>query len=384
MTTGTSPTARAVNAFTQRYGRMPEVVASSPGRVNLIGEHTDYNGGDVLPMAIAHRTYVAAAQSRTDKTRALSLGAGAEGIFDASAPIKSDDWWDYVASVLWAFTKRGITVPQFDFAIASDVPMGAGLGSSGALGVAVASAINALVDAPLDVRGIAEVANEGERGFVGVSSGIMDQFASAFGREGHAILVHCDSREVEYVPFRDHVLIMDTGVRRELRFGGYNVRQRECTAALLWMRAAGVPASSLAMAPADVFTRVPFGEPLGSRARHVIEEQARVTEAVSALRKTGHLPGALLKASHESLRDLYECSCPELDFVVSGIAEYPGISGARLTGAGWGGCAIAVSEDLAALQTASNAVAERYKKQFGLRGEMWLSRASSGIQIENM
>jgi len=384
VTAGTSTTARAVNAFTQRFGRMPDLVASSPGRVNLIGEHTDYNGGDVLPMAIAQRTYVAATTSSSGKSRAISLSAGAEGIFDASAPLKTGDWWDYVAGVLWAFTKRGIAVPQCDFAIVSDVPMGAGLGSSGALGVAVATAINALVDAPLDARGIAEVANEGERGFVGVSSGIMDQFASAFGREGHAILVHCDTREVEYVPFSDHVLIMDTGVRRELRFGGYNVRQRECNTALAWMRAAGVPASSLAMAPADVFKRVPFGEPLGSRARHVIEEQARVTEAVVALRKTGHLPGALLKASHESLRDLYECSCPELDFVVSAIAEYPGVNGARLTGAGWGGCAIAVSEDLASLETASSAVAQRYTKQFGLRCEMWLSKASSGIQVETV
>ncbi len=383
MTTGTSTPMRAANAFRQRYGRTPDLVASAPGRVNLIGEHTDYNGGDVLPIAIAQRTYVAATRSSLGKSRARSLGAGAEGIFDANAPMKTGDWWDYVAGVLWAFTKRGVAVPQFDFAIASDVPMGAGLGSSGALGVATATAINALVGSPLDARGIAEVASEGERGFVGIASGIMDQFASAFGREGHAILVHCDLREVEYVPFNDHVLIIDTGVRRELRFGAYNERQRECTMALAWMRAAGVPAESLAMAPADVFKRVPFGEPLGSRARHVIEEQARVRETVAALRATGHVPGALLRASHESLRLLYDCSCPELDWVVSAIEEYPGIIGARLTGAGWGGCAIAVGDDPVALRLAADAVVPRYAQQFGQACDVWLSRASAGIQVES-
>ncbi|MGH7710352.1 MAG: galactokinase [Gemmatimonadaceae bacterium] len=386
MTTGVHTAMRAANAFKQRYGRMPDVVASAPGRVNLIGEHTDYNGGDVLPIAIAQRTYVAAMRSSSGKSRARSLGAGAEGIFDAQAPEKIGDWWDYVAGVLWAFGRRGTVLPQFDFAIASDVPQGAGLGSSGALGVAVAAAINALIGSSFDPRTIAEIAQEGEHGFVGIPSGIMDQFASALAREGHALLVHCDSHTIEHVPFGDHVLVIDTGVRRELRDGAYSVRQRECTTALMWMRAAGVDAPSLALAPPDVFKRVPFGEPLGSRARHVIEEQARVAEAVAALRATGggHLPGNLLAASHESLRTLYDCSTPELDWIVSAIVEYPGVAGARLTGAGWGGCAIAVSEDPVALQRAADAIAPRYMNQFGRACDVWLTRASAGLLLERV
>jgi galactokinase len=375
---------RAATAFKQRYGRMPDLVASAPGRVNLIGEHTDYNGGDVLPIGISQRIHVAATRSTLGRSRARSAGAGAEGVFDAQAPLKTGDWWDYVAGVLWAFTQRGATLPQFDFAIASDVPQGAGLGSSGALGVAVATAVNALVGTKYDARTLAELAQQGECDFVGVASGIMDQFASALAREGHALLVHCDSQDAEYVPFDDHVLIIDSGVRRELRTGAFNERQRECASALAWMRAAGVQAPTLALAPPDVFRRVPFGEPLGSRARHVIEEQARVAEAVAALRATGHLPGNLLFASHESLRVLYDCSCPELDWIVTEIVEYPGVSGARLTGAGWGGCAIALSEDPAALQRAADALVPRYAKQFGQPCDAWLTRASAGALVERV
>ena len=384
MTTGTTGTARAASAFKQRYGRMPDLVASAPGRVNLIGEHTDYNGGDVLPIAISQRTYVGAMRSTLGKTRARSLGAGAEGIFDARAPEKTGDWWDHIAGVIWAFARRGIDVPQFDFVIASEVPMGAGLSSSAALEVAVATAINALTGSSLSPLQIAELAYDAEREFVGVACGIMDQFACALSREGNALLVHCDSRESEHVPFSDSVLILDSGVRRDLRLGAFNERQRQCTMALTWMRAAGVQAPSLAQAPPDVFKRVPFGEPLGSRARHVVEEQARVGEAVAALRATGHLPGNLLNASHESLRTLYECSCPEVDWLVQAAQEQAGVTGARLTGAGWGGCAIAVGADEAALREAAGDIAPRYAKEFGQPCDAWITTASGGMQIDRV
>ncbi len=384
MTTATTGTARAASAFQQRYGRMPGLVASAPGRVNLIGEHTDYNGGDVLPIAISQRTYVAALRSTLGKTRARSLGAGAEGIFDARAPEKTGDWWDYVVGVIWAFARRGIEVPQFDFVIASEVPMGAGLSSSAALEVAVATAIDALTGSSLSALQLAELAHEAEREFVGVACGVMDQFASALARDGHALLIHCDSRETEHVPFGDSVLILDSGVRRDLRLGAFNERQRQCTMALNWMRAAGVQVPSLALAPPDVFKRVPFGEPLGSRVRHVVEEQARVAEAVAALRATGHLPGELLNASHQSLRTLYECSCPELDWLVVAAQEQPGVTGARLTGAGWGGCAIAVSADEVALRQAAEVIAPRYAKQFSQPCDAWITGAGGGVQVERI
>ena len=162
MTLGTTTTMRAATAFKQRYGRMPDVVASAPGRVNLIGEHLDYNGGDVLPIAIGQRTHVAAMRSSLGKTRVRSLGAGAEGIFDGDNPTKSGDWWDYVAGVMWAFRRAGKPVPQFDLAIASDVPQSAGLSSSASLEVAVAAAINALIGAPFEDRKLAELAHQAE------------------------------------------------------------------------------------------------------------------------------------------------------------------------------------------------------------------------------
>ena len=362
---------------------MPDLVASAPGRVNLIGEHTDYNGGDVLPIAISDRTYVAAAHSTLGKTRARSSGAGAEAVIDARAPEKTGDWWDYMSGVMWAFARRGIELPQLDFVVASGVPMGAGLSSSAALEVASAAAINALIDGSFSPLQLAEIAYEAEREFVGVSCGVMDQFASALAREGHALLIHCDTRETEHVPFRDSVLILDSGVRRDLRSGAFNERQRECTMALNWMRAAGVQAPSLALAPADVFRRVPFGEPLGSRARHVIEEQMRVADAVAELRATGRLPGALLNASHESLRTLYECSTSQLDWLAMAVREQPGVTGARLTGAGWGGCVIAVGDE-DALRKAADVVAPRYTKQFDLECEAWTTKAGSGIHVERI
>lgn len=384
MTDGASGTARVTTAFRQRYGRMPDVVASAPGRVNLIGEHTDYNGGDVLPIAIEQRTYVAALRSSLGKSRARSSGAGAEGVFDAQAPTKTDDWWDYVSGVTWAFSRRGAVLPQIDFAIASDVPQSAGLSSSAALEVAVAAAINALIGSPFTTQNLAELAHEAERDFVGVSCGIMDQFASALAHEGHALLIHCDSGQTEEVQFAGHVLIVDSGVRRDLRDGALNQRQRECASALAWMRAAGVTAPSLAQAPGDVLKRVPFGEPLGSRVRHVIEEQARVAQAVAALRATGTLPAELLIASHESLRTLYDCSSPELDWIVEALSAQPGVAGARLTGAGWGGCAIALGTDADALRHAAATVMPRYAERFRHAGDVWLTRPSAGVQVERV
>lgn len=381
--TATGPS-RAASAFKQRFGRMPDLVASAPGRVNLIGEHTDYNGGDVLPIAIGQRTYVAAMRSTLGRSRARSLGAGAEAIFDARAPEKTGDWWDYLSGVIWALARRGVDMPQFDFLVASEVPMSAGLSSSAALEVAAAAAIDALVAASLSPVQLAEVAFEGEREFVGVACGVMDQFSSALARDAHALLIHCDTRETEQFPFADSVLILDSGVRRDLRSGAFNERQRECTMALNWMRAAGVEATALARAPGDVLRRVPFGEPLGSRVRHVIDEQARVAQAVAALRATGHLPGALLSASHESLRDFYQCSTPELDWLVRAAQEQPGITGARLTGAGWGGCVIAVSDDDETLRTAADTIAPRYMQQFGLTCEAWITKAGGGVLVDRV
>lgn len=382
--TSPAPVARVTDLFRQRFGRSPEVVASAPGRVNLIGEHTDYNGGDVLPIAIAQRTYVAAARSAAGRSRVRSLSAGAEGVFDALAAERTGDWWDYVAGVTWAFARAGVTLPQFDCVITSDVPQGAGLSSSASLAVAIAAAMNALSGAAFEAGRLARLAHEAEREFVGVACGIMDQFVCALGRDGFALLIHCDSGTTEYVPFADHVLILDTNVRRDLRAGDFNRRQRECATALTWMQAAGVTAPSLAHAPADVLDRIPFGEPLGSRVRHVLEEQTRVADVVGALRATGHIPGAVLNASHESLRTLYECSCSELDWLVAAISAQPGVAGARLTGAGWGGCAIAVGEDPAALKRAAEQIVPEYAREFGRSAQVWLTRASAGVGLQRV
>jgi galactokinase len=341
---------RAADAFHQQFGRAPDVVASAPGRVNVIGEHTDYTGGFVLPCAIDRRVAVAlgarppeqagdshavapeaggrAYAADLEETRALPRGGGQpEG-----------SWADYLRGVTWALGKAGVSLPMVDAAVAGDVPQGAGLSSSAALEAAAALALTALARHDLPRRDLARLCQQAENDFVGVHSGIMDQFASLLCTEGHALFLDCASLEAEAVPLALEpagltLLVVDTRVKRGLGATAYNERRASCerAAALL-----GLP--SLRQAQEADLARLTGEELL--RARHVVRENARVQQAVRALWASDFATlGRLMYASHASLRDDYAVSTPELDAIVACAQEGEAL-GARLTGAGFGGCAL--------------------------------------------
>ncbi len=324
---------KARGAYVERFGEEPQLVASAPGRVNLIGEHTDYNDGFVLPCAIGRRVAVAA-------------GRGEGGLYSAdfeeARPLgeKDSSWADYPRGVAWAMGEAGHEVGAFRAAFTGNVPLGSGLSSSAAIEAATALALDELCGFGLTGKDLAVLCQRAENGFVGVNSGIMDQYASLLCEAGTALLVDCRSLEAESVPLDLEaaglaLAVCDTRVERGLADTGYNDRRSTCERAA---RALGV--ESLRDAAEEDLDRL-SGEEL-SRARHVVSENARVLEAVEALRAGDfELFGRLMYASHASLRDDYEVSTPELDAFVE-LARGFGAPGARLTGAGFGGCAIAL------------------------------------------
>jgi galactokinase len=381
------PDAGSVRAlFVDRFGREPEVVASAPGRVNLIGEHTDYNGGEVLPIAISRRTWVAAGRRTSGpgsapELRAVSDGQARMGTAALEAPKRAGEWWDYLTGVAAPLLAASGRSDSFDLAVASDVPSGAGLSSSAALEVATALAVAELLDYPIELQQAAMIAWRAETGFVGVGCGIMDQFASALCRPGEALHLECETARFDFAPFGDALLIFDTAIPRALRTSHYNERRAECEAALRLLRERWADLPSLAAAEPEQVLEAALPAPLDGRALHVSRETRRVRDAVAALRAGGRISRELLVGSHESLRDLYECSRPELDWVVDRAIAMPGVRGARLTGAGWGGCAIVVGEE-DALRDAGPILAREYEARFALVPRLWLSKASSGARVE--
>jgi galactokinase len=366
--------------FADAFGGVPTVIASSPGRVNLIGEHTDYNGGEVLPIAIDRRTVVALRPNGTSEWRAASTTEGTRGRFERPYE-RVGAWWDYVAGVAWALEGAGTSTPACDVAVWSDVPAGAGLSSSAALEVAVAAASVALAGHERELDELALLSQKAETQFVGVQSGIMDQFASALGRRGHALHVWCDTARYEQLPMNEAVLIVDTAVPRSLRGSAFNTRRAECDAALARLRELEPGLPHLSAATPELLDRARLPEPIGSRALHVVSEIARVHAVVDGLRAGSPPPGDALLASHASLRDLYECSTAELDWVVEHAMGQPGVRGARLTGAGWGGCAIAVgAED--SLAAAAPHLAREFEVRFGHAPRTWLTRAADGARVD--
>jgi galactokinase len=368
--------------FIDSFAAKAHHIASAPARVNLIGEHTDYNGGEVLPIGIDHRTYVAVSvRDDQNVSRVASNTHERMGSFDAREPVRSGQWWDYVAGVVRELSASGARVPQLDIAVTSNVPAGAGLSSSAAIEVATALAIGDLLALDMSAQNAAEVAWRAETGFVGVPCGIMDQFASALAHDGSALHVWCDTMRTEHVPCDEHVLIFDTGVARGLRQSAFATRRDECARALAAIRRHRPEVTQLAHASMADVSESGLDGVLRKRATHVVEENARVKQAVAALAESGTIPGELLVASHASLRDLYECSSPELDWFVENALTFPGIRGARLTGAGWGGCAIATG-NAEALEAAAAPLAASYAKQFSHSARSWVVRPAGGARIE--
>ncbi|MBI1379395.1 MAG: galactokinase [Frankiales bacterium] len=346
-------------AFAAVHGREPTVAWRAPGRVNLIGEHTDYNDGWVLPLALTLGTTVRAAPRPDRVLRLVTHRHAAEPVdvdLDHLAPGTVTGWAAYPAGVAWALAERGVPVVGADVLVDGDLPLGAGLSSSASLELATAGALLALAGADLDLVETALLAQRAENEFVGVPCGVMDQMASALGRAGHLLLLDARSLAVRQVPFDPAahglaLLVVDTRARHALVDGGYADRRAACETAA---RMLGVPALRDVTDLDAALARLP--DPvLRARVRHVVGENGRVRDVVERLDR-GDLRGVgeVLTASHVSLRDDFAVSCLELDLVVD-TALGAGALGARMTGGGFGGSAIALV-DVAEVETVREAV----------------------------
>lgn len=347
--------------FTDLFGREPEGLWSAPGRVNLIGEHTDYNEGFVLPFAIDRRTVVAVGL-RDDRVVRVASTIADEVVEISLADLEPSvlqGWPAYPLGVVWAFSEFGAdlsAVPGLDLFIDSDVPLGAGLSSSAAIESAVALALNDVWRLGLDRRTLARVGQRAENVAVGAPTGIMDQSASLLGQADHAVFLDCRSLASELVPLglaeaELAILVIDTGVKHSHATGGYGERRAACERG-----AAAMGASSLRDVTVDDLPRAQelLDDVTFRRVRHVVTENQRVLDTVETLRAEGAVAiGDLLDASHRSMRDDFEISVPELDLAVE-TAVQAGALGARMTGGGFGGAAIALVRlgDLSRVQVA--------------------------------
>jgi len=377
---------KASALFRATFGVAPRAAASAPGRVNLIGEHTDYNGGPVLPIAIQARTTVAVGPADAGVLEIVSSrdGSLARIRYTTAFP---PGWAAYVAGVMRELAALGAAPAGGGacVAVAGDVPVGAGLASSAALTVASAKALAALAGARLVPRQFAGVAFRAEHDHVGVHCGVMDQTVAALAKPSHALLIECASGEARHIPFRGRLLLVDTGVRHALVAGALNERRAECEAAVTQLRLELPQLDWLAAWPATRVARLrrALPEPLRSRAVHVVQETARTRLAAELLAR-GRLKrfGELLYESHESCRRLYQCSAPELDLVVA-AAKRAGALGARLTGAGWGG-AVLVLVDRRCEARAVVAIRRAFARAYGREPAFSVVKASGGMRKESV
>ncbi len=378
-----------IEQFQRVMGKRAEFVARAPGRVNLIGEHIDYNGGPVLPMALQREVRIAAARRRADR-RVRLFSVGFDTHYEGALPaVRSEQaaWANYVLGVVDEFEKQGAQVPGFDALVDSSVPIGSGLSSSAALEVATGILLTALLDVAVEPLELALLCQRAENQFVGVQCGLMDQASSACCRQGQALLLDCSVPSCEQVTFpgeRLTVVVAHSGVRRGLSASAYNERRSQCEQALEFVnQAAATPYSNLCAVPGDVFQRVSDGLPevLLRRSRHVLSETTRVRSFVAAL-QDGQVDelGRLLDESHFSLRDDYEVSCPELDELTERCRRFEGVLGSRLTGAGFGGCSVTLVQPAQA-DTLIEYLREEYYEPRKIDSLVFTSQPAAGAVV---
>lgn len=383
----TALSAATEKTFGLRFFTSPQAVVAAPGRVNLIGEHIDYNDGFVLPMAIDRYTVLAGSKCDGDKCRIYAADLDQEYQLDLATPVEPPtgdaQWYDYIRGVVAGFQQYH-AVPAFELVISSAVPLGSGLSSSAALEVAIATFLEWLTGHRLGQTSKALLAQTAEHRFAKVPCGIMDQFSSVFGQDAALMLLDCRDQTLEQVPFDSEeisVLIANTNVKHALTGGEYGQRRSQCEQALAKIGRdsyRGVQLSDLE-AVRDSLSDVEY-----RRARHVVSEIARTVEAAAAIRKGAwDRAGELMAASHVSLRDDFEVSCPELDAMVTAAGEAGtslGVIGSRMTGGGFGGCTVSLVRHETADQ-AAQFIARRYQETTGREPTLFLSRPAQGAHV---
>jgi galactokinase len=370
--------------FASHFNAKPDFIVRAPGRVNLIGEHTDYNDGFVLPMAINRGVWLALRPRTDDQVRIASLDLETESAFELHSLTRGDGWIEYAKGVAHELIKAGYKLNGFEAVMTGDVPRGAGLSSSAAVELAIARAFAAVSNFEWDAPKMARLAQKAENEWVGVNCGIMDQMASAACREGHALFLDCRSLEIQHAPLPQgiSVVILDTSTRRGLVESAYNERRNQCEEAARWF---GVKAlRDVSIEDFNEKTQADSGlsQIAMQRARHIITENARVLEAIEVMRN-GNVKrlGELFNASHASLRDDFAVTNDALNIMVECAQEQDGCFGARMTGAGFGGCAVALVDEKKA-EAFTHAVSTAYRQRSGLEASVYVCKASAGASLE--
>ena len=381
---------RLAREFIKCFGSQPRIF-SAPGRVNLIGEHTDYNEGFVLPMAIDRRTYVAIASRNDRVVRAKSLVLKDDDEFDLDDRSwgAESKWIRYVAGVAWTLIDRGLNLAGADLLIDSDLPIGGGLSSSAALEVATGKALTSIADVTIDNVALAQAAQLAETVFAGAKVGIMDQLTAVLGRKEHALLIDCRSLEVRPISLgnlKATMVVCNTNVKHDLASSAYNERRAECEEGVQRLQHKLPHIRSLRDVTLDEFLKyeIQLPEPVRRRCRHVVTENDRTLKAADAL-ASGELEtlGLLMKASHESLRDDYEVSSPELNAMVEIAWRHESVFGARMTGGGFGGCTINVVRP-DGVEDFTRVVRNEYQAPTGIEADISVVKGDEGAREEDL
>ncbi len=378
-------------SFSIHFNAKPKFIVRAPGRVNLIGEHTDYNEGFVLPMAIDRAVWMAI-RPRTDSQvqihsldiqPALPSDPTPDSAFDLHSLTRGKGWAEYIKGVAYQLQNAGYKLRGFDAIITGDVPRGAGLSSSAAVELAAARAFAVVSEIEWDAAKMARLAQKAENEWVGVNCGIMDQMASAASRAGHALFLDCRSLEYQFAPLPEKisVVILDTSTRRGLVDSAYNERRSQCEEAARWFGMKALRDVSVDEFEKRTKERKGLNEAAFKRARHIVTENARVLEALEVM-KAGNIKrlGELFNASHDSLRDDFEVTNDALNIMVDCAREQASCHGARMTGAGFGGCAVALVEEENA-EGFANAVSAAYRQRSGLEAGIYVCKASDGAGV---
>jgi len=371
--------------------RQPAVLARAPGRVNLIGEHTDYNEGFVLPIAMTQATYVLAGprEDRVLRVHSLAKDQTASWSLDDPAPADLPKWAGYVRGVAALLEQRGIRLDGADLLVATELPLGGGVSSSAALEVGAAKALLALADEVIQPAELALLCQRAEHEYVGSPCGIMDQFICLLGRRDTALLLDCRSRQYDHVTFSLEavsVVIMDTQVKHDIGASEYPTRQQQCRAGVRYFQKIDPSVRALRDVSTEMLSKhaSQMDPTVAARCRHVVTENHRVLQAVEALQRGAmHEFGSLMNESHASLRDQYQVSCEELDALVAIASRVEGVYGARMTGGGFGGCAIALVED-SAVDALRAAVAEQYDARYPKPAVVYTTHPADGAECQQL
>lgn len=377
---------KVLQDFQKNFNEKP-VIVRSPGRVNIIGEHTDYNNGFVLPAAIDKAIYVAVSP-RADETIKLYSGEFNDSFGSSLSQLKPTDkhWPNYILGVADQLVKRGYSIKGFNLAIDGDVPIGSGLSSSAAVECATAFALNEIFQLNISKKDLAFIGQKAEHTFAGVMCGIMDQFASVFGKKDHVIKLDCQSLDYEYVPLKLEgykILLLNTNVKHSLASSEYNTRRAQCEQGVAWIKEHHPEVSSLRDATMDMLHKhvEPKDQLIYLRCKYVVEEKERLLTGCEDL-KRGDVQslGKKMFRTHDGLSKEYEVSCKELDYLVDAVRNNPDVVGARMMGGGFGGCTINIIKE-EAIDALVNSLGKSYQKDMGKELTAYIAQIEDGTTL---